>query len=364
MTTAEPTSDAITRTPDALVERLFGATIGALELFGVYLGTKLGLYVALRDLGDANPHDLAAHAGIHPRYAQEWLEQQAVAGLLLADDAAKSAGDRRYSIPAGTVNALTNPADGMHVLPFADLIVGMAGTLPRVAEVYRAGEGLPFSAFGPDVRNGQAGINRPVFSADLIDSWLPAVPDIHAALQAGARVADIGCGAGWASIAIASAYPATQVTGFDLDAESIADARTNAAGAGSPATFVEADASTLAASGPFGFALILEALHDMSRPDLVLRAVHESLEDGASLVVADERVAPGFTAPGDEVERIMYGWSIGLCLVNAMDEQPSHAIGTPIRESTIRALAEEAGFASTEVLPIENDFFRFYRLRK
>jgi len=76
----------------------------------------------------------------------------------------------------------------------------------------------------------------------------------------------------------------------------------------------------------------------------------------------DERVAERFTAPGDEVERIMYGWSVFTCLPGAMTEKPSAATGTVMRPDTLRRYAGEAGFTTTEVLPIENDFFRFYRL--
>jgi hypothetical protein len=100
----------------------------------------------------------------------------------------------------------------------------------------------------------------------------------------------------------------------------------------------------------------------MSRPVEALVAARESLAPGSSVLVVDERVAERFAAPGDQVERVMYGWSVVHCLPVALAEQPSAALGTVLREDTVRALAEEAGFASVEVLPIENDFFRFYRL--
>ena len=67
---------------DALVERLFGATIGAFELLGIYLGDRLGLYRALADRGPLTPRGLAEHAGIHERYAREWLEHQAASAIL------------------------------------------------------------------------------------------------------------------------------------------------------------------------------------------------------------------------------------------------------------------------------------------
>ena len=118
-----------------------------------------------------------------------------------------------------------------------------------------------------------------------------------------------------------------------------------------------------ALEGTFDLALIIEAVHDMSNPVPVLAAVRRSLAPGGSLLVVDERVAEEFTAPGDELERFMYGWSITTCLPDGRSREPSVATGTVMRPKTLRRYADEAGFASVEVLPIENDFFRFYRLR-
>ena len=76
----------------------------------------------------------------------------------------------------------------------------------------------------------------------------------------------------------------------------------------------------------------------------------------------DERVAEQFGAPGDEVERMMYGWSVTHCLPTQMVDQPTAALGTVLRPGTVRDLAREAGYTSVDVLPVENDFFRLYRL--
>jgi hypothetical protein len=104
-------------------------------------------------------------------------------------------------------------------------------------------------------------------------------------------------------------------------------------------------------------------LHDLARPVETLAAIRAALAPGGSLLIADERVADAFGAPGDEVERMMYGWSVLHCLPTAMAEQPSAALGTVLRAGTVRELAVAAGFADAEVLPVENELFRFYRLR-
>jgi 2-polyprenyl-3-methyl-5-hydroxy-6-metoxy-1,4-benzoquinol methylase len=345
-----------------LDERVFGAAVGALELFGIYLGDRLGLYDALRRRDGWKARELAAACGIHPRYAREWLEQQAVAGVLVADDA-RDAEARRYSLPAEHAAVVAESTDPAHLAPLARLIVGVAGALDEVVDAYRSGGGVPYHRYGPDFRHGQGGINRPAFSTALVDEWLPEMPASVRKLESGGRVADLGTGHGWAAIALAGAFPAAEVWGLDTDPASIDDARLHAAAAGVDVRFEVADAAALADHAPFDLVLLLEVLHDLARPVEVLAAARAALAGDGAVLVADEAVAPEFTAPGDELERMMYGWSITHCLPTAMAEQPSAAIGTVIREDTVRELATAAGFERVEVLDVDGGFFRLYSLR-
>lgn len=351
---------------DALAERLFEAAIGTLELFGVHLGIQLGLYRALASSGPMAAGELAAAAGIDERYAQEWLDQQAVAGLLDVDDAAAPPGERRYWLPEGHAEVLTDGEDPAHSAPFASMVVGIAGALPAVVDAYRTGGGVAYSAYGADFCAGQAAINRPAFTHELT-SWVAAAPDLHARLAGGppARVADVGCGQGWSTLALADAYPNARVEGVDLDPASITAAERNAAGhpAAGRVTFAVRDAAHLADTGPYDLICIFEALHDMAAPVEALAAARAALAPGGFLLVADERVADEFTAPGDAVERMMFGWSISHCLPASREKSPSAALGTALRQSTVRELAAAAGFPDVEVLPVDNLFFRFYLLR-
>jgi SAM-dependent methyltransferase len=170
----------------------------------------------------------------------------------------------------------------------------------------------------------------------------------------------VGCGHGWSTIALARAYPAAEVIGYDVDEPSVAEARGHAAGTG--VRFVHGDAVAVAGEGWFDAILVLEALHDMARPIDVLAACRKALVPDGTLIVVDEKVAPRFTAPGDVIERLMYGWSISHCLPAALAEQPSAALGTVLREDTVRELAAAAGFASVQVVPVDAGFFRVYRM--
>ena len=352
---------------DALVERLFNATIQAQELFSVYLGSRLGLYAVLADGAPRTPEELSAQAGIDARYAREWLEQQAVAGFVDVDEGLGEGGARRFRLPEAHTEVLVQPESLSYVAPFSLLMAGIGRVLPELVEAYRRGGGVSYADYGADLRDGQAAINRPAFTHELAASWLPAMPDVHARLQADppARVAELGCGAGWASIALARGYPKIRVDGFDLDEASIADARANVSGTGveDRVSFQVRDATDPALAGSYDLVCIFEALHDLARPVEALAAMRAMLVDGGSVLVADERVGERFTAPGDEIERMMYGWSVLHCLPAAMPEQPSPATGTVMRSNTLRRYASDAGFMQVEVLPIDNHVFRFYRLR-
>jgi 2-polyprenyl-3-methyl-5-hydroxy-6-metoxy-1,4-benzoquinol methylase len=282
-----------------------------------------------------------------------------VAGFLVVDDPGKAEDKRRYALPAENVGVLADPTDESHLAPFGRLAVGIAKTLDEVVEAYRGGTGVPFSSYGDDLRTGQGAINRPAFSTALVADWLPAMSK---RLAEGSRIADLGCGQGWSSVAVAKAFPEAEVVGIDSDAASIEDARAIAKEEGANVRFAASDASSLAELGPFDLIMILEVLHDLARPVDVLRAARDALADDGSILVADEAVAPRFTAPGDELERMMYGWSITHCLPTSMTEQPTAAIGTVIREDTVRELAREAGL-DVQVLDVDGGFFRLYELR-
>jgi ubiquinone/menaquinone biosynthesis C-methylase UbiE len=230
---------------------------------------------------------------------------------------------------------------------------------------YRTGAGVPWSAFGTDGIEAQADTNRPLALKVLPREWLPAIPDVHERLSAGgARVADVACGGGWSSIGIALAYPEVRVDGYDVSVESIELARANAraAGVADRVSFHVLDASGPAPDGAYDLVLVLEAVHDMARPVEALATMRALSSGRGAVLVIDERTNETFTAPGDESERALYGFSLFCCLPAGRSETPSAATGTVMRPDTLRGDARDAGFADVEVLPIEHDAFRLYRL--
>jgi 2-polyprenyl-3-methyl-5-hydroxy-6-metoxy-1,4-benzoquinol methylase len=364
---AAATIEADSGRQERLVTRLFEAAIGTLDVFTIYVGDRLGLYRALDRQGTASSPELAAATDTDERYVREWLEQQAATGFLDVEDAAAEATARRYRIPPAHREVLLDQMSLNYLCGLLRLVVGATKPLPALLEAFRTGAGVPYADYGTDTVEGIAEMNRPMFLNLIGTEWLPAIPDVHARLEADppARVADVGCGTGWSSIAIAQAYPKALVHGFDSDEPSIARARANAAATGlnGRLTFDVRDAAYPGLAGGYDLVTAFETIHDMAQPVEALRKMRGLVRPGGTVIVADERVGETFSAPGDDVERLNYGFSVLHCLAASMAESPSAATGTVMRPPTLRRYAAEAGFQEVEILPIENDFWRFYHLR-
>lgn len=347
----------------ALGERLFRNAVGALELYTVYLGERLGLYRALAEGGPVTSSELAERTGTAERYVREWLEHHASSGLLEVEDAKVEPPARRYRLPAEHIPVLAD-ADDVRYAAYRGVEMVRAGRpLPELVDAFKTGDAPPPLSWEPE---GRAEFNRALFLNLLGKDWLPAIADVDARLRAEppARVADVACGTGWSSIAMAQAYPGIMVDGFDLDPDVIAVARQYAeeAGVADRVTFSVTDASGLRDSGGYDLVTIIEALHDMSLPIDALRAMREMLAPSGALLVVDELVEEEFTAPASDLEGYHYGWSVVSCLPGAMGDPQTAATGAVMRPSKLRQYAIEAGFRDVEILPIETDYWRFYRL--
>jgi hypothetical protein len=351
---------------DVLAERLFQAAIAAFDLYGVYLGDRLGLYRALVDQGSSTAGELARASGIHARYAREWLEQQAATGILGVENEGAESDERRFFLPAGHDEVLIDETSLKFGAALAQSAIACARPIDAIVEAFRSGEGITFDGYGLDAQQSQARSTRAMFEKLLGSEWLPSVPELHERLSADppARVVDVACGSGWSSISIARAFPKVAVEGIDLDQASIDEARRNLAGSGveDRVRFQRRDAADAAFAERFDLVTIFEALHDMPRPVDVLRRVRGMLIDGGFVFIGDERTEDSFTAPASDRERLFYGFSIMSCLPSGMVGPDPAGTGTVMRADTLRRYATAAGFARVEVLPIENDSWRFYLL--
>ena len=361
-------SDAVAARRDALVGRLFEATLGAMDLYGVYLGDRLGLYRALADAGPLTSSGLADAAGVHERYAREWLEQQAATGILEVDDAKADAMERRFSLPAGHDEALLDELSLDFVGPFGRLVVGAGKPMEELLDAYRTGAGVPFEDYGVDLVEGQEAFTRPMFTHLLGEQVAARGARCPRAV---ARRAARPCRRRRVRLRLVEHRDRARVSArargrrrlrHALDREGAREPR-RAAGVEDRVTFHERDAADPELAGQYDLVFDLRgaARHVVSRRRAAARCAGCSPRAArSSSATSAPRTAS--RRPPASVERLLYGFSVLHCLpVGMVGENPA-GTGTVMRTDTVRRYAEQAGFTGFEVLPIENDFYRFYGL--
>jgi SAM-dependent methyltransferase len=361
-----PTTEQVEAQRDALIDSLLDATAGVWKIFTMYLGMELGYYDALKSGQSSTSVQLAAATGTAERYAREWLEQQAVAGILGVENLEAEATERRFYLKPGHLEVLTELDSPNYLGALPAIVAGTVRPIDQVIDAFRTGGGVDFPEYGRPLRCGQAGMNRNLFLQDLGHAWLPSIPDIDARLRSGnpARIADIGCGLGWSSIGMALAYPNAIVDGYDLDEASVAEARelVSQYGLEERVTIHLADAGDPALDGRYDLVTAFECVHDMSNPVGVIGTMKRLANGSGAVLIMDERAGDFFNPDDDGIEWFLYGFSVLHCLPVGMVDTPSAATGTVMRPGILRGYARQAGFSDIEILPIENDFFYVYRL--
>jgi SAM-dependent methyltransferase len=360
ITEAEPTSHAI----EDLVGRLFSEGAGAFHLGAVYIGLKHGLFAALVADGPFTADELASRTGLDGWYVREWLQAEATAGLLLADDDDLSRA--RFTAAPGVREALVDETGPAYLGGLPHAISAGFSVMPELLAAFRTGAGVAYASYGEDAVEAQAALNRPAFVNQLVAEWIPQVPDVAALLEDSGRrtrVADVGCGVGWAAIELAKAYPHLRIDGYDTDEESITQARRNAADSGvsDRVTFDVVDVSSGYGEGRYDLVTFFECVHDMAHPVTAIAQAKAALAEGGTVIVMDER-AEETLGVGDPVQTFFATASVLWCLPQGRVEPDSEAVGTVMPASRFRRIAVEAGWSDIEILPIDHPFWRFYRL--
>ncbi len=358
-TPTTPSSSSPAELVGAAVERLFLAMVEGMDVVAVAIGDRLGYYRAL-DEAPRTPAELAEATGSHERYAREWLEQQAMSGYVVVKGAA-------YALAPGVAEALARPGTSSWVAPMLRQFAAAAEHWTAVAEGARTGSGLPWAGFGRDMYEAQSDMNAAPLLESLANTWLPAAfPVLHARMAAGetVQVADVGCGGGWAGIALARAFPGVRVDGYDIDGPTIELARANVEreGLSDRVQMLQGDLAESAPDAAYDLVMAYECIHDMPHPVPVLTAMRRMVRRDGRVLVADMAGAEEFTPDGDPTQRALYGYSVLVCLPDAMSGNPDGATGTVIRPSTMDRYAREAGFAGGTPLPVDHEIWRFYEL--
>ena len=313
-----------------------GATMAA---GNVLVGDRLGLYRVLAER-PMLPQELAGRTGTATRYVDEWLRGQAAGGYVEYDPQTE-----RYSLTPEQAFALTDP-DGAVFAPGAfELALGALRSEQKVVQAFRSGAGVGWHEHHEDVFSGCERFFRPGYTASLVAAWIPALGGAETKLQAGARVADVGCGHGASTTLMARAYPASFFTGSDYHEESVIAARKQAAEAGlaQRVRFDVASAQTFD-GGPYDLVTSFDCLHDMGDPLGAARNIREQLAPDGTWMIVEPAAGGSVTENLNPVGRVYYSFSTFLCVPNALSQDGGYSLGAQAGEEPVRRLAADAGF--------------------
>ena len=322
------------------LHRFVGDLGAAMAAGNVVVGDRLGLYRALAER-PMLPAELAQSTGTATRYVDELLRGQAAGGYVTYDPALGT-----YALTPEQAFALTDP-DGAVFAPGAfQLALGALRSEPKVTESFRTGAGIGWHEHDNEVFDGCERFFRPGYAANPIERWLPALDGVVDQLQAGARVADIGCGHGASTELMARAYPKSSFTGSDYHEGSITQARKRIAEAGlaGRVSFDVASAQDFT-GGPYDLVTSFDCLHDMGDPLGAARHVRDLLAPGGTWMVV-EPFAGGSVADNlNPVGRVYYSFSTFLCVPNALSQDGGYSLGAQAGEEPLARLAGDAGFS-------------------
>lgn len=343
---------------EAFAEKVMMDFSGGSACFLGAVGDALGLFKDLAGNGPATPGELADRARIDPRYATEWLAGVHAAGYVTFD-----AGTGRYELPEHHVPALAQEAGPMFFgAAFRD-VVENGETFHLLVEAFRNGGGIPMSRFSDAKRETIARFTAAWFENALVQDWIPKMSEVEAKLEAGASVADVGCGRGLAVIRLAEAYPRSRFVGYDLDERDVAHATAaaRAAGVADRVRFAVHDAAS-GLNGTFDVVTTFDVLHDSVDPARILGAVHAALAPDGRYVCVDINCEE---RPEDNVgplATVKYAASLGYCLTVSLAEGGTGLGTCGLAEPVLRRLAGEAGFSSLRRIETDDPFNCLYEL--
>jgi SAM-dependent methyltransferase len=342
-------------------KRVFGALSGAMTSAMICLGDRLGLYRSLANDGPADSAELAQRTGLAERWVREWLYQQGAAGVL------EHRGEGRFAL---TPEGRAVLADELHPAFGCGMFASLPDTIAvveRMPEAFASGIGLDYDALGA---GGASGVERgfaPWYRALLVPMALPQIEGVVPALERGAKVADVGCGAGVALLEMARAFPASRFHGYEIShhALSRAEANRNAAGVKN-AVFHDARRDPLPGDASFDFVTTFDCLHDMTDPGRAIAAIRAALRDDGTWLIADIKAQDGYEANvrKNPMAALMYGTSVLTCMSSALSEPGGLGLGTlGLHEDLLRQMVAEAGFTRFEPLDLGHPVNAFYVVR-
>ena len=311
---------------------------GAALMATVLVGEELGLYRAMADGQPTSPEELAARAGCNPRLIREWLNTQAAAGYVETTEG-------RFRLPVEQAMALADEDSPVYVAGGASVLASLFLDKDKVVAAMRGNGALSWGDHHQCLFSGTERFFRPGYRAHLVAEWLPALDGVVAKLQAGARVADVGCGHGASTVIMAQAFPASRFFGFDFHAPSITTARTRAGERGvvDRVTFEVANAQGYPANG-YDLICFFDCLHDMGDPVGAARHAREALAPDGTVLLVEPFAGDRLEENINPVGRLFYAASTFICTPNSLSQKVGLGLGAQAGETRLRRVCTDAGF--------------------
>ena len=339
--------------------RVLGDYAGANAFFMAGLGDRLGLFEVLARGGPAASGELAGRTGLQERYLREWLGGMAAAGYLAYDPPT-----RRYASPDAHVPVLAEEA-GVFFLgaAFFDYSTNFGDTFHRLVDAFRSGGGVPQEAYGDESAESIERFTAPWFEHQLVPVWVPAMPEVRAALEEGVSVCDVGCGRGRALIKLAEHFPGCRYLGVDIHEPAVRHARLQAerAGVSDRVLFRTLDAAE-GLPGRHDVVMTFDVLHDSADPLGLLGAIHDTLEPTGRYVCLDVNCAERPEDNAGPMGTVLYGLSLAYCLTVSLASGGAGLGTLGLPPGRLRELACEAGFRRVHQVPIDDPFNNLYEL--
>jgi len=307
----------------------------------VITGDRLGLYKALADNGPLSSSELANQTGANERYVREWLAAQAASGYIEYD----SDTERFYMTPEQCMVFANDDSPFLMTGGFYSA-AAVYKDEPRLTDAFRSGEGVAWGDHDGCLFCGTAKFFRPGYQAFLVSEWLPALDGVTEKLEAGAQVADVGCGHGISTMIMAEAYPNSTFTGFDYHEDSVRCARETARKLGLSNVRFEVATAKDYPGTEYDLVTFFDCLHDMGDPAGAASHVRTTLKPDGTWMLVEPFAHDALEDNLNPVGRVYYGFSTAVCTPSAMSQDVKNALGAQAGEGRLRKVAEAGGFRS------------------
>ncbi|MCZ6745903.1 MAG: methyltransferase domain-containing protein [Acidobacteria bacterium] len=325
---------------EALQGKVMTDVAGSMGLILAYMGDRLDLYSALVEVSPATSQDLADSTGLDERYVREWLAANAGSGYIEYD-----AGSKKFSMTPEQAVIFSAEGHPHCMQGFFQAVVSAYLDEPKATEAFRSGKGLPWGDHNTCLFSGTERFFRPMYADNLVDAWIPALEGVREKLEAGAKVADVGCGHGSSTIIMAKAFPNSTIHGFDFHKPSIEQARARArdAGVASNTIFEVVTAKEYPGTG-YDLVTIFDALHDMGDPVGASAHILKSLGSGGTFMLVEPIAGDALEENLHPLGQIFYAFSTMICTMASKSQEVGLALGAQAGEKRLTQVLREGGF--------------------